>query len=43
MSTVDVLIPTRNRPAELAATFSGLAAQEDPFGVVTVLVGLAKS
>lgn len=33
---VDVLIPTRNRPAELAATLAGLAAQADapPFGVV---------
>src|SRR5256714_3464201 len=30
----DVLIPPRSRPAELAATLSGLAAQEDPFGVV---------
>ncbi|MFG1673948.1 glycosyltransferase [Micromonospora sp. NPDC049282] len=33
---VDVLIPTRNRPAELAVTLSGLAAQEGVpgFGVV---------
>lgn len=33
---VDVLIPTRDRPAELATTLSGLAAQTDapPFGVV---------
>jgi GT2 family glycosyltransferase len=31
---LDVLIPTRNRPAELAATLSGLAAQDDEFGVV---------
>ncbi|MEV6376967.1 glycosyltransferase [Micromonospora musae] len=33
---VDVLIPTRNRPAELAVTLSGLAAQEEVpgFGVV---------
>ncbi|WP_319463153.1 glycosyltransferase family A protein [Micromonospora sp. RTP1Z1] len=33
---VDVLIPTRNRPAELAVTLSGLAAQEGvpDFGVV---------
>ncbi|SCE80733.1 glycosyltransferase family 2 protein [Micromonospora mirobrigensis] len=33
---LDVLIPTRNRPAELAVTLSGLAAQEDVpgFGVV---------
>ncbi len=27
-------MPTRNRPAELAATLSGLAAQEDEFGVL---------
>jgi GT2 family glycosyltransferase len=27
---VDVLIPTRNRPAELAVTLAGLAAQNDP-------------
>lgn len=34
--TVDVLIPTRNRPAELAVTLAGLAAQEGVpgFGVV---------
>lgn len=33
---LDVLIPTRNRPAELAVTLSGLAAQEGVpgFGVV---------
>ncbi|MFY1697381.1 MULTISPECIES: glycosyltransferase family A protein [unclassified Solwaraspora] len=33
---LDVLIPTRNRPAELATTLAGLAAQELPaeFGVV---------
>ncbi|MEV1142485.1 glycosyltransferase family A protein [Micromonospora sp. NPDC049799] len=33
---LDVLIPTRNRPAELAVTLSGLAAQEGvgDFGVV---------
>lgn len=36
---LDVLIPTRNRPAELAATLAGLAAsapteQRQPFGVV---------
>ena len=32
---VDVLVPTRNRPAELAVTLSGLAAQDAPgFGVV---------
>jgi rfaE bifunctional protein nucleotidyltransferase chain/domain/rfaE bifunctional protein kinase chain/domain len=27
---LDVLIPTRDRPAELAVTLSGLAAQDDP-------------
>ncbi|MBO0869681.1 MAG: glycosyltransferase family 2 protein [Micromonosporaceae bacterium] len=32
--TLDVLIPTRNRPAELAATLSGLAGQPESFGVV---------
>jgi glycosyltransferase involved in cell wall biosynthesis len=32
---LDVLVPTRNRPAELAVTLSGLAAQDgEPFGVV---------
>ena len=31
---VDVLIPTRNRPVELATTLAGLAAQDHPFGVV---------
>jgi len=33
---LDVLIPTRNRPAELASTLAGLAAQSGPagFGVV---------
>lgn len=31
---VDVLIPTRDRPAELAVTLSGLAAQDEGFGVV---------
>ncbi|UWX97090.1 glycosyltransferase [Arthrobacter zhaoxinii] len=32
---VDVLIPTRNRPAELAVTLAGLAAQDGPdFSVV---------
>jgi GT2 family glycosyltransferase len=32
---LDILVPTRNRPAELAATLAGLAAQSDgvPFGV----------
>jgi len=33
-SEVDVLIPTRNRPVELATTLAGLAAQEHPFDVV---------
>lgn len=34
--SVDVLIPTRNRPAELSTTLAGLAAQSDapPFGVM---------
>jgi glycosyltransferase involved in cell wall biosynthesis len=31
---VDVLIPTRDRPAELAVTLAGLAAQDEGFGVV---------
>jgi GT2 family glycosyltransferase len=31
---LDILVPTRNRPAELAATLAGLAAQEADFGVV---------
>jgi GT2 family glycosyltransferase len=31
---LDVLVPTRNRPAELAACLAGLAAQEADFGVV---------
>ena len=31
---VDVLIPTRNRPVELATTLAGLAAQDHPFDVV---------
>ena len=31
---VDVLVPTRNRPVELATTLAGLAAQEHPFDVV---------
>ncbi len=30
---LDVLVPTRDRPAELAATLSGLAAQDAAFGV----------
>ena len=33
-SEVDVLIPTRNRPVELATTLAGLAAQDHPFDVV---------
>jgi len=31
---LDVLVPTRNRPAELAACLAGLAAQDVDFGVV---------
>jgi GT2 family glycosyltransferase len=31
---VDVLVPTRDRPVELATTLAGLAAQRHPFGVV---------
>ena len=31
---VEVLVPTRNRPVELATTLAGLAAQEHPFDVV---------
>ncbi|MBF6135179.1 glycosyltransferase [Nocardia otitidiscaviarum] len=35
MTEVDVLIPTRNRPVELATTLAGLAAQDFPdFGVI---------
>jgi glycosyltransferase involved in cell wall biosynthesis len=30
---LDVLVPTRNRATELAATLAGLAAQEEEFGV----------
>lgn len=33
-SSLDVLIPTRDRPAELAVTLSGLAAQDEEFGVL---------
>jgi GT2 family glycosyltransferase len=33
-SSLDVLIPTCDRPAELAVTLAGLAAQEARFGVV---------
>ena len=32
--TLDVLVPTRNRPAELAVTLAGLAGQDHPFNVV---------
>lgn len=31
---LDVLVPTRNRPVELATTLAGLAAQEYRFGVI---------
>ena len=31
---VDVLVPTRDRPVELATTLAGLAAQDHPFGLV---------
>jgi GT2 family glycosyltransferase len=31
---IDVLIPTRNRPVELATTLAGLAAQGEPFDLV---------
>jgi GT2 family glycosyltransferase len=31
---LDVLVPTCDRPTELAATLAGLAAQEHPFGLV---------
>jgi hypothetical protein len=31
---LDVLVPTRNRPVELAATLAGLAAQDVEFGIV---------
>jgi GT2 family glycosyltransferase len=34
--TVDVLVPTRNRPVELATTLAGLAAQDLPPDRVTV-------
>ncbi|MCP2329839.1 MULTISPECIES: glycosyltransferase family A protein [Actinoalloteichus] len=35
-STLDVLIPTRNRPTELAVTLAGLGAQDDDdrFGII---------
>ncbi|GAA4677204.1 glycosyltransferase family A protein [Pseudonocardia yuanmonensis] len=31
---IEVLVPTRNRPVELATTLAGLAAQDHPFDVV---------
>ncbi|SDZ38921.1 Glycosyltransferase like family 2 [Micromonospora pattaloongensis] len=34
---LDVLIPTRNRPAELATTLAGLAAQSGPAGFAVVV------
>jgi glycosyltransferase involved in cell wall biosynthesis len=34
MSSLEVLVPTRNRPVELAATLAGLAAQDHPFDVL---------
>ncbi|GAA4436470.1 glycosyltransferase family A protein [Actinokineospora soli] len=34
MTDLDVLIPTRDRPTELATTLAGLAAQDGEFGVV---------
>jgi hypothetical protein len=34
VTTLDVLVPTRNRPVELATTLAGLAAQDTAFGVV---------
>ncbi len=33
-STLDVLVPTRNRPAELAVTLAGLAGQDHPFNLL---------
>ena len=33
---IDVLVPTRDRPAELAVTLSGLAVQDGPLGRVIV-------
>ncbi|GAA4023794.1 glycosyltransferase family A protein [Allokutzneria multivorans] len=36
MTRIDVLIPTRDRPAELATTLAGLAAQEGPDFAVTI-------
>ena len=32
--TLDVLVPTRNRPVELAVTLAGLAGQNHPFDVI---------
>ena len=34
VADIDVLVPTRNRPVELATTLAGLAAQDHPFDVV---------
>jgi GT2 family glycosyltransferase len=34
MSALEVLVPTRDRPVELAATLAGLAAQDHPFDVL---------
>lgn len=34
MSELDVLVPTCDRPVELATTLAGLAAQDHPFGLV---------
>jgi hypothetical protein len=31
---IDVLVPTRNRPTELATTLAGLASQDHPFDVL---------
>src|SRR3954462_8812009 len=31
---IDVLVPTRNRPTELATALAGLAAQDHPFDVL---------
>ncbi len=33
-SGLDILVPTRNRPVELATTLAGLAAQDHPFGLL---------
>ena len=37
---IDVLVPTRNRPTELATTLAGLAAQDHPFDVLVRSRGL---